>query len=99
MMAEKAPRMTIVFILHEDPDPPTARAITNVLTRGHVFLPDDAEKQGTGAVHDGDVGELPVFVVGLQRLNHQEEKGMGGDGTHGVVGDARGSSAAHPRGI
>lgn len=71
VMAEEAPGMAIVLVLHENPYPSTARPVANILTRGHVFLPDDAEKQGTGTVHDGDVGELPVFVVGLQGLNHQ----------------------------
>lgn len=95
-MAKKAPRMAIVLVLQENPYPPTARPIANVLARGHVFLPDDAEKQGTGTVHDGDVGELPIFVVGLQGLNHQQEEGVGGDRSHGIVGDTRGGSAAHP---
>lgn len=99
VMAEKTPRMTIVFVLHQNPYPSTARPVANVLARGHVFFPDDAEKQRTGAVHDGDIRELPVFVVRLQGLNHQEEEGVGGDGAHGVIGDTRGRSATHPSGI
>lgn len=99
VMAEKAPGMAVVLVLHENPHPTPARPVADILARGHVLLPDDAEEQGTGAVHDGDVGELPVLVVGLQRLNHQEEEGVGRGGAHGVVGDARGGGAAHPGGI
>lgn len=99
VMAEKTPRMTIVLVLHQNPYPSTARPVANVLARGHVFFPDDAEKQRAGAVHDGDIWELPVFVVGLQGLNHQEEEGVGGDGAHGVIGDTRGRRATHPSGI
>lgn len=99
VMAEKAPGVAIILVLHENSYPPTARSIANILCRGHVLLPDDAEEQRTGTVHDRDVRELPVFVVRFQGLNDQEEEGVGGDGTHGVVGDARGSRAAYPGGI
>lgn len=96
VVAEKAPSMPIVLVRHKNANPSTPRTIAYVLIRSHVLLPDDAKKERPGAVHDSDVRELPILVIGLQRFDHEEEEGMGGYGAHGVVRDASGCGAPHP---
>lgn len=96
VVAEEAPRVPVVLVLHEHPHATTAQPVADVFPRRHEFLPHDGEEQGTGGVHDGDVGELPVFVVGLEGFDHQQEEWMGGDGAHGVVGNAGRGGAADP---
>ena len=59
-------------------------------------MPDDAEEERTGAVHDCDVGKFPVAVVGYEGFDYEGEEGVMGDGAHGVVGDAGGIGAADP---
>lgn len=59
-------------------------------------MPDDAEKERTGTVHDCNVREFPISVVGNQRLDYEGEKGVVGNGAHGVVRDAGGVGAAYP---
>lgn len=96
VVAEKAPSMPVVLVLHKNANPPTSRTIAHVLTRSHVLLPDDAKEERTGTGHDSDVGELPVLVIGFQRFDHEEEEGMGRYGAHRVVRDASGCGAPHP---
>lgn len=96
VVAKKTPSMPVVLVLHKDANPPTSRTIAYIFIRSHVLLPDDAEEERAGAVHDSDVRELPILVIGFQRFDHEEEEGMGRYRTHGVVGDASGCGAAHP---
>lgn len=65
VVAEEAPRVPVVLVRHEHPHSAAAESVADVLARGHEFLPHDGEEQGTGGVHDGDVGQLPVFIVGF----------------------------------
>ena len=94
VVAEKTPSMPVILILHKDANPPTSRTITYIFIRSHVLLPDDAEEERSGAVHDSDVRELPILVIGFQRFDHEE--GMCRFRAHGVVGDASGCGAPHP---
>lgn len=96
VMAKETPGKAIVLVLHEDPHPATARAFADVAARGHVLFPDDGEEKGAGAVHDGNVGKAPVLIVGAQRLDDGEEKGMLGSSTHRIVGNAGGSRPTDP---
>lgn len=96
MMAKETPGVAVVFVLHEDADAAAAQVVAHVVARGHVFFPDDAEEERAGGVHDGYVGELPVFVVFHQRVDDTQEEGMLWGSAHGVVGDARWRRFAHP---
>ena len=110
MPPEERPWLFVILVSHEHPYSPRFSAIPAACTcsakdRGaangrsaaaFVFLPDDAEKERTGTVHDCDVGESPVAVVGNQRLDYEGEEGVVGNGAHGVVGDAGRISAADP---
>ncbi len=97
MVAEEAPGVPVVLVRHEHPHAAAADAVADVFARRHEFLPHDGQEQGAGRGHDGDVRQLPVFVVGFQGFDDEEEEGMGGDGPHGVVGDPGGRGAADPR--
>ncbi|PHM10932.1 hypothetical protein CK516_05575 [Nostoc sp. 'Peltigera malacea cyanobiont' DB3992] len=77
VVAEKAPSMPVVLVLHKNANPPTSRTIAYVLIRSHVLLPDDAKEEWPRAVHDSNVRELPILVIGFQRFYHEEEEGMG----------------------
>ena len=59
--AKEAPGLVAVLIGHQD-----AHARLLGSDARQVLLPDDAEKQRAGVVHDGHVGDLPVAVVTLQ---------------------------------
>lgn len=97
MMAKEAPGvLVILLLLHEDADAAAAEAVADVVARGHVFFPDDAEEERAGRVHDGDVGQVPVFVVFHQRVDDAQEEGVLRGGAHGVVGDAGWHRFAHP---
>lgn len=88
---EETPRLFIVFVGHQDSD--------SGLFGGdlaHVLLPNDAQEEGTGVVHDGDVGDLPVAVVFLQAFDDTSEEWVFGDAAHSVIGDAGGDSFAQP---
>lgn len=89
---EEAGGVMVVVGLAEDAD----AAVADVEGRVHVLLPDDGEEERAGAVHDGDVGQLPVLVVGREGFDDAEEKGVVRDGAHGVVGDAGRDGAVHP---
>ena len=93
---EEAPGVVIVVGLAENADPAPVEAVANVEGRVHVFFPDDGEEEWAGAVHDGDVGELPVLVVGGEGFDDTEEEWMLRDGAHGVVGDTRGDGTVDP---
>ena len=107
---EERPWLFVILVPHEHPYSPRFCAIPTSCTcsakdRGagngrsaaaFIFLPDDAEKEWPGTVHDCYVGESPVAVVGNQRLDYEGEEGVVGNGAHGVVGDAGGISAADP---
>lgn len=73
---EESPRLLVVLIPHQHPDPMILRAIppatasrrskerSDLATASAlVFLPDDGEKEGAGRIHDCNVGQLPVAVV------------------------------------
>lgn len=94
VVGEEAPRVPVVLVLHEDADAP---GLGDALM--HVLLPDDGEEEGARGIHDGDVGEQPAAVVGLQQLDHAEEERVLGDRAHGVIGYPRGRGAAHPGGV
>lgn len=96
MMAEETPRKPIVLVHHEDTDSASTSVVADVAARGHVPFPDDGEEEGPCAVHDGDVGEMPVLIVGTEGFDNGEEEGVLRGGAHCVVGDAGGSGAADP---
>lgn len=109
MPPEKGPRLFVVLVRHQNPDathfrpvPPSGVGRVRGTEYGvgastaFVFLPDDAEEEGAGAVHDGDVRELPVAVVGDQGFHYELEEWVVGDGTHGVVGYSGGVGTADP---
>ena len=59
-------------------------------------MPDDAEEERAGTVHDCYIWEFPVAVVRDQRFDDEGEEGVVGDGAHSVVGDAGGIGTADP---
>lgn len=115
MPAKKGPRLSIILIRHQDPHPPHFATIPSPRRRSTgaqntsdgitgpapplVFLPDDGEEEWARAVHDGDVGKLPVAVVGDQGFDYGGEEGVVRGRAHGVVGDAGGVGAADPGGV
>jgi hypothetical protein len=62
----------------------------------NILLPDDAQKERAGAVHDSDVGNAPITIVLLEALDDAQEEGMLGHRAHSVVRDARGDGSADP---
>lgn len=64
MMAEETPGKPVVLIHHEDANPASSYAIADIGAGRHVLFPDDGEEERTGTVHDGDVWQVPVLVVG-----------------------------------
>ena len=111
MPPEEGPWLFVIFVRHEHPHPSRFTAIPATCTsspkdrgagnrRGSsatfILLPDDAEEERTGTVHDCYVGEFPIAVVGDQRFDHEREKGVVGDGAHGIIGDAGRVGAADP---
>ena len=63
------------------------------------MFPDDGKEEWAGRAHDGDVWEPPIAVVGLERVDGEQKKGMLGRRAHSVVGDASGVGAADPSGV
>ena len=78
MPPEKRPRLSVILVWHEHPHPAHVRSVpsspsgrTGTKDACHritalsalVFLPDDGKKQGARAVHDGNVGQLPIAIV------------------------------------
>ena len=61
-----------------------------------IILPDDAEEERAGTVHDCYIRKLPIAIIGDQRFDYEGEEGMVRDGAHGVVGDACRVCAADP---
>lgn len=59
-------------------------------------MPDDAEEERAGTVHDCYVRKFPIPIVGYERFDYKGEERVVGDGAHGVVGDAGGIRAADP---
>ena len=59
-------------------------------------MPDDAEKERAGTVHDCYVGKFPIAIVRNQRLDDEGEERVVRDGAHSIVGDAGGVGAANP---
>ena len=110
MPSEERPWLLVIFIPHEYPHSPRFGAVPATCsgttqdrragdrrsTAAFIFLPDDAEKERAGTVHDCDVGELPVAIVGDQRLDHEGEEWVMRDGAHCIIGDAGGIGAADP---
>lgn len=92
MVGKETPRVAVVLVLHEDPDPVSLIGLVE-----HVFLPQDRQEERTGRVHDGDVGKQPAAVVGLQEFNDTEEEGVLRNRSHRVVGNTCRDSTAHPR--
>ncbi len=109
MPPEKCPWLFVILVRHQHPHPahlspiPTA-SVSRVGGAEHgiraaaafVFLPDHAEEERAGTVHDGNVRELPIAVVGDQGLHYELEERVVRNAAHNVVGDAGGMGAAHP---
>lgn len=63
VVGEEAPGVFVVLVWHEDAD------AANLVRFGeHVLFPDHGEEEGACGVHNGDVGEDPAPVVGLEGL-------------------------------
>lgn len=98
IVLEEAPGILIIFCFHENADATfPATGLITVLT--HPLFPDDAEEEGPGRVHDGDVWQYPGAVIGLQTFDHAEEEWVVRSRAHGIVRDARGFRASHPRSV
>lgn len=95
MMAEETPRLLVVFVWHEN----SKSSPVDVGARGHVLFPDDAEEERASTRHDSYVGEAPICVVILERLDDEEEKGVTGNRAHSVVGDACRVGLSRPGGV
>ncbi len=91
--------MLLVVSLAEDTDAATVDAVADVNGRVHVFLPDDGEEQGTCAIHDRYVRQVPIFIVGGEGLDDTQEEGVFRNAAHGIVGDAGRYGAMHPSGV
>lgn len=96
MVTEETPWKAIILIHHEDTDATSACAITDIVTRRHVFFPNDREKEGPGAIHHSDVGKTPVPVVCAKGLDNSEKERMLRGGAHCIVRNAGRCSAADP---
>ena len=108
---EERPRLFVVLVTHQHPHSPRFTTIPGACTsspkdRGggdrrrsaaaFVFLPDDAEEERAGTVHDCYVRKFPIPIVRYERFDYKGEERVVGDGAHGVVGDAGGIRAADP---
>ena len=92
---EETPPMLTVVLRHQH----SQSAQLDVLAGIYILFPHDGEEQGAGRRHDGDVGQEPGTVVGLEGGGDVEEEGMVRDAAHGVVGDAGGDGAPRPGGV
>lgn len=91
MVGEEAPAVGHVLVGKED-----AHSVVIAVRGGAVASPYETQKQGAGRGHDGDVGRVPRPRVRGQGIDDAEKEGMRGDGTHYIVGDARGPSGTDP---
>ena len=96
MVAEEAPSEAIVLILHEDSYTSTRYSIPNVGAGCHVLLPDHGEKEGPGAVHDGNIWESPIAIIFTEGFDDKEEERMPRDSAHSVIRDPGRSGFANP---
>ena len=96
VMAEEAPSMPVVLVLHQYPHPSTRDSVTHIGTGCHILFPDHREEKGPGAVHDGYIGKSPVAVVFTERFDNKKEERVAGYSAHGIVRDPCGSSLTYP---
>ena len=94
VISEESGDMFGVVVWHQNSDP-----MLFARSRAHVLLPDDAEEQGTGRVHDGDVWKEPLSVVALQRVDHPQEEWVLRNGSHDIVRYAGGHGPSKPGGV
>jgi len=80
---KETPRVVVVLSGHQD-----AYAVLLQFHGGHVLLPNDAEEQRTGVVHDRHVGNIPVAVVLVQVVKNVLEERVAGDTAHRIVRDS-----------
>lgn len=88
---EERPGVLAVLIRHKNSDSCIANWVA-----ANPLLPHDTEKERAGGVHDSDVRNSPVVVVGRKGFDYSEEKRMLGNGSHSIVRDTGGDSATKP---
>ena len=88
--------MVVVFVREQDTDPATVRVVSNVEALSAPVSPQNAEEQGTGGSHDGDVWEDPVSVILWQVVDDAQKEGVSRYRAHGIVGDTRGKGLSDP---
>lgn len=91
VVGEEAPGVVVVLVGEEDPYAFSANGVCVV-----VVAPNDAQEQGPGGGHDGDIRENPPSIVVREGINGLEEEGMTGHRAHGVIGDTGGIGATDP---
>jgi hypothetical protein len=94
VVREEAPWVVVVFIREEN-----AHAVVALGPGVVVVAPDETKVERARRSHDSDVGQGPAAVVVGQRVDSLEEEWVARNCAHGVVGDARGESAANPGGV
>ena len=87
MMAEEAPCVAVVLVLHQYAHSPARWAIASVRAGGHILFPDHGQEERTGTVHDCYVRESPITVVAAEGFNDHQEERVALDSAHGVVRD------------
>jgi hypothetical protein len=92
VVPEEAPGALAVFVGEEYAHTLFLHVVALVL----VVPPDDAQKEGTGRSHDGDVRKKPAAVVSGQGVDDLHEEGVLGHAAHGVVGYAGRDRPTHP---
>ena len=94
VVREEAPRVIVILVREED-------AYSVIALGGYIVVvsPDDAEIEGPGGCHDGNVWEGPSAVIVRERIDSLQEERMAGNRAHSVVRDAGGECAAYPRGV
>lgn len=91
VLGEEARGMFRIVLGHEDAHPLLLGRTIPV-----ILLPDDAQEQGPGRVHDGDVRQKPTAVVDRQRVDGAQEEGMVRHRSHRIVRYARRHRTSHP---
>src|SRR5216117_1067114 len=84
---EEAPVILIIVIWKEGVNTSHA-TLGKRYVRSHVFLPYDGQEERAGTVHDREVRNVPVAVVGCKGVDHPQEERVSWNRPHNVVADA-----------
>lgn len=96
VVSEETPGMVVVLVREQNSNSATIETIAIIEAFGAPMTPNDAQEERTSRSHDSDVRQNPLPVVARQVVNDTHKERVTRDGTHCIVGDTSGQSAAQP---